>query len=163
MKYLYENVIVCDIDGVLLDVSKLYKILEELPEDERLEYFNENANNSNYVSKNKVMFDMLNALNRAGFKIILMTARARKIGPETYTFLSLGKVCLDNIAMLITRNSKMEGVPSHELKKQAIEELQTMADIKLIIDDDLDNCNMFEQMGYKVMRVMDKDNPNKII
>lgn len=42
MKYLYENVIVCDIDSVLLDVTKLYKILEELPEDERLEYLNEN-------------------------------------------------------------------------------------------------------------------------
>ncbi len=160
---MYENVIVCDIDGVLLDVSKLYKILEELPEDERLEYFNKNANNHNYVSKNKIMFDMLNAFNRAGFTIILLTARARNIGPETCMFLGCGEVSLDNIAMIITRNFNMEGVPSEQYKRQAIEELKTMADIKLIIDDDLDNCNMFEQMGYTVMRVMDKNNPGKII
>lgn len=163
MKYLYENVIVCDIDSVLLDVSKLYRILEELPEDERLEYFNENANNSNYVSKNKVMFDMLNSLKRAGYTIILLTARTSKMAPQTYNYLSYGKICLDNIAMLMCRPVYKEGVPSEEFKKQAVEKLQTIADIKLIIDDDLDNCNMFEQMGYKVMRVMDKNNPDKII
>lgn len=163
MKYLYENVIVCDIDGVLLDVSKLYKILEDLPEDERIEYFNNFSTDNKYVTKNKTMFDLVNALSSKGYNIILLTARSQVIGPKTFAYLMLGTPCLDRVASLATRPLNAEGMPSQEFKRIAIQEISKTANIKLIIDDDLDNCNMFESLGYTVMHVRDKNNPNKLI
>jgi len=151
--------IVCDIDGCLLDVSHLYKSIytQGLKGEDKWTYFHDYSVAPQMVIKIPQMFNMVNAFSKAGYKIILLTSRRELIAHKTLKFLlydKTGEVTLDYITMMVYRPKEMNGVPSHIYKKQEILKLQKYYDIQLVIDDELENCKMFEDLGYTVLKVM---------
>lgn len=154
-----NKAIVCDIDGCLLDVSKLYKEIHNrhLIGQEMWDFFHKNANNPEYVTKIKEVFELLNSLD---CKIILLTARRDLIANSTLHYLLEGEVKLNNISQLIVRSLDMEGIPSHIFKKKEIEKLKEQFDVQFIIDDEYANCATFKEMGFTVLRVLRKENAN---
>lgn len=157
--------LVCDIDGCLLDVSKLYLEIHKrgLKGQEMWNFFHENANNPQYVDKIEQIFNLLNLYGKAGYSIIILTARRDIIAKST-----LHKLCdeylhlsLSYLSQMIVRPVDKEGVPSHIFKKTELENLQEQYDIELVIDDEYTNCATFKEMGFTVLRVLRKDNADK--
>lgn len=155
-----DKAIICDIDGCLLDVSKLYKEIHSrhLIGQEMWDFFHKNANNPEYATKIKEVFELLNSLD---CKIILLTARRDLIAKSTLHYLLEGKVKLNNISQLIVRSEELEGIPSHIFKKAELLKLKEQYDIQVVIDDEYTNCATFKEMGFTVLRVLRKDNADK--
>lgn len=155
--------IVCDIDGCLLDVSKLYLEIHKrgLKGQEMWNFFHENANNLQYVDKIEEIFNLLDIFVQSKYKIIILTARRDIIAKSTLHYLLEGGIYLDYITELIVRPEDEEGVPSHIFKKKELEKLRERYDIELVIDDEYTNCATFKEMGFTVLRVLRKDNADK--
>ena len=153
-----SKAIVIDIDGVLLDVSKLYKKIEELQlqGQDKWDFFHKNANNAEYVIKLEEFFTLANLYNKAGYKIIILTSRRDLIAKSTLHYLLNGTIKLDNITELVFRPANKEGVFSYIYKKEEILKLQKRYSIELIIDDEQSNCAIFRQLGFNVLRVVRK-------
>ena len=154
--------VVCDIDGCLLDVSKLYLEIHKrsLKGQEMWNFFHENANNSEYVSKIVEIFSLLNLYGKAGYSIIILTARRDLIAKSTLHYLNTGGIHLEYLNQLIVRPVDKEGTPSHIFKKAELEKLQEQFEISLVIDDEYTNCATFKEMGLTVLRVLRKENIN---
>ena len=148
-----EKVVVCDVDGCLLDIFKLYKEIagRQLINGEMWDFFYKNANNPKYAVKIKEIFELLNSLD---CKIILLTARRDLIAKPTLHYLLEGEIKLNNISQLIVRSVDKEGVPSHIFKKEELLKLKEQYDIQFIIDDEYTNCATFKEMGFTVLRVL---------
>ncbi len=153
-----EKAIVVDIDGVLLDVSLLYKEIENLGLDGQAKwnFFHENANNPKYAVKVHKFFNLVNMYVQAGYKIIVLTSRRDLIGKSTLHYLLNGDVKLDNLTEMVLRPANKEGIPSYLYKKEEIQKLHKRYDIELIIDDEYANCAIFRQLGFTVLRVIKK-------
>lgn len=153
-----SKAIVIDIDGVLLDVSKLYKKIEELQlqGQDKWDFFHKNANNAEYVIKLEEFFTLANLYNNAGYKIIILTSRRDLIGKSTLHYLLNGDVKLDNLTEMVLRPANKEGTPSYLYKKEEIQKLHKRYDIELILDDEYANCAIFRQLGFTVLRVIKK-------
>lgn len=154
--------IVCDIDGCLLDISKLYLEIHKrgLKGQKMWNFFHENANNPQYATKVEEIFTLLSNYMKTHL-IILLTARRDLIAKSTLHYVLEGDIKLNSLHMLITRSVEQEGVPSHIFKKAELEKLQEQYDIELVIDDEYTNCATFKEMGFTVLRVLRKDNVNK--
>ena len=153
-----EKAIVVDIDGVLLDVSLLYKEIENLGLDGQAKwnFFHENANNPKYAVKVDKFFNLVNMYAQAGYKIIVLTSRRDLIGKSTLHYLLNGDVKLDNLTEMVLRPIDKEGTPSYLYKKEEIQKLHKRYDIELILDDEYANCAIFRQLGFTVLRVIKK-------
>lgn len=153
-----EKAIVVDIDGVLLDVSLLYKQIENLGLEGQAKwnFFHENANNPKYAVKVDKFFNLVNMYVQAGYKIIVLTSRRDLIGKSTLHYLLNGDVKLDNLTEMVLRPANKEGTPSYLYKKEEIQKLHKRYDIELIIDDEYANCAIFRQLGFTVLRVIKK-------
>lgn len=153
-----EKAIVVDIDGVLLDVSLLYKQIENLGLEGQAKwnFFHENANNPKYAVKVDKFFNLVNMYVQAGYKIIVLTSRRDLIAKSTLHYLLNGTIKLDNITELVFRPADKEGVFSYIYKKEEILKLQKRYSIELIIDDEQSNCAIFRQLGFNVLRVVRK-------
>lgn len=153
-----EKAIVVDIDGVLLDVSLLYKEIENLGLDGQAKwnFFHENANNPKYAVKVDKFFNLINMYIQAGYKIIVLTSRRDLIGKSTLHYLLNGDVKLDNLTEMVLRPIDKEGTPSYLYKKEEIQKLHKRYDIELIIDDEYANCAIFRQLSFTVLRVIKK-------
>lgn len=148
--------IVCDVDGCLLDVSKLYKqiFIRKLSGQMMWNYFHENANNPEYVAKIEPVFNLVNMYDQEFYKIIILTARRDLIAKSTLHHLLEGDIRLNNISMYIFRQEKDEGVPSHIYKLAELNKLKEQFDIECIIDDEFQNCAHFKDAGFNVLRVL---------
>lgn len=157
-----HKAVVCDIDGCLLDVSKLYLEIHKrgLKGQEMLDFFHENANNPQYAEKIEGIFNLLDTFVQSKYKIIILTARRDIIAKPTLHYLLEGGIYLDYITELIVKPEE-EGVPSHIFKKKELEKLREKYDIELVIDDKYTNCATFKEMGFTVLRVLRKDNADK--
>lgn len=153
-----EKAIVVDIDGVLLDVSLLYKEIENLGLDGQAKwnFFHENANNPKYAVKVDKFFNLVNMYVQAGYKIIVLTSRRDLIGKSTLHYLLNSDVKLDNLTEMVLRPANKEGTPSYLYKKEEIQKLHKRYDIELILDDEYANCAIFRQLGFTVLRVIKK-------
>lgn len=153
-----EKAIVVDIDGVLLDVSLLYKQIENLGLEGQAKwnFFHENANNPKYAVKVDKFFNLVNMYVQAGYKIIVLTSRRDLIGKSTLHYLLNGDVKLDNLTEMVLRPANKEGTPSYLYKKEEIQKLHKRYDIELILDDEYANCAIFRQLGFTVLRVIKK-------
>lgn len=153
-----EKAIVVDIDGVLLDVSLLYKEIENLGLEGQAKwnFFHENANNPKYAVKVDKFFNLVNMYAQADYKIIVLTSRRDLIGKSTLHYLLNGDVKLDNLTEMVLRPANKEGTPSYLYKKEEIQKLHKRYDIELIIDDEYANCAIFRQLGFTVLRVIKK-------
>ena len=153
-----EKAIVVDIDGVLLDVSLLYKEIENLGLEgqSKWNFFHENANNPKYAVKVDKFFNLVNMYAQADYKIIVLTSRRDLIGKSTLHYLLNGDVKLDNLTEMVLRPANKEGTPSYLYKKEEIQKLHKRYDIELIIDDEYANCAIFRQLGFTVLRVIKK-------
>ena len=153
-----EKAIVVDIDGVLLDVSLLYKEIENLGLEGQAKwnFFHENANNPKYAVKVDKFFNLVNMYAQAGYKIIVLTSRRDLIGKLTLHYLLNGDVKLDNLTEMVLRPANKEGTPSYLYKKEEIQKLHKRYNIELILDDEYANCAMFRQLGFTVLRVIKK-------
>ena len=151
-----EKAIVVDIDGVLLDVSLLYKEIENsgLEGQAKWNFFHENANNPKYAVKVDKFFNLVNMYVQAGYKIIVLTSRRDLIGKSTLHYLLNGDVKLDNLTEMVLRPANKEGTPSYLYKKEEIQKLHKRYDIELILDDAYANCAIFRQLGFTVLRVI---------
>ena len=162
-----EKAIVVDIDGVLLDVSLLYKEIENLGLEgqDKWNFFHENANNPKYAVKAnnpkyavKVdkFFNLVNMYIQVGYKIIILTSRRDLIRKSTLHYLLNGDVKLDNLTEMVLRPANKEGTPSYLYKKEEIQKLHKRYNIELILDDEYANCAIFRQLGFTVLRVIRK-------
>ena len=153
-----EKAIVVDIDGVLLDVSLLYKEIENLGLEGQAKwnFFHENANNPKYAVKVDKFFNLVNMYAQAGYKIIVLTSRRDLIRKSTLHYLLNGDVKLDNLTEMVLRPANKEGTPSYLYKKEEIQKLHKRYDIELILDDEYANCAIFRQLGFTVLRVIKK-------
>lgn len=154
--------IVCDIDGCLLDVSKLYLEIHKrgLKGQEMWNFFHKNANNPQYAEKIVEIFSLLNLYGKAGYSIIILTARRDLIAKSTLHYLNTEGIHLEYLNQLIVRPVDKEGMPSHIFKKAELEKLQEQFEISLVIDDEYTNCATFKEMGFTVLRVLRKENIN---
>lgn len=153
-----EKAIVVDIDGVLLDVSLLYKEIENLGLEGQAKwnFFHENANNPKYAVKVDKFFNLVNMYAQAGYKIIILTSRRDLIGKSTLHYLLNGDIKLDNLTEMVLRPANKEGTPSYLYKKEEIQKLHKRYNVELILDDEYANCAIFRQLGFTVLRVIKK-------
>ena len=159
-----RKAIIVDIDGCLLDNSKLYLEMEKKFKTTDLgkvdsapyNFFHANCNNADYVSKVPEIFNLVNYYNQNGYAIIILTSRRDLIRKSTLHYLLNGDIKLDNLTEMVLRPANKEGTPSYLYKKEEIQKLHKRYDIELILDDEYANCAIFRQLGFTVLRVIKK-------
>lgn len=155
-----EKAIICDIDGVILDVSQVFKEIEEqsLTGDAKWEYFDRHANGL-HVYPEKRMIEIIHNFYNQGYKIIFLSARRERTEVET------AKRLLQEFFYYIESKFKIfdfeilmrpEGVksPSAEVKEKHLIELKKKYDILCAFDDDDSNCAMFEKNNILTFKVL---------
>ena len=143
-----EQAIVLDVDGVLLDSSKVFEELfkRKLKGDEKWEYFRENCNGSDVIFiKNSLKF--IQALNKE-IKIILLTARNEKCREATEARLKAENFIYHELYMRPENNYE----ESDTLKSKILFELTGIYDIIAFIDDELSNCKAAKDLGILALR-----------
>lgn len=143
-----EKAIVLDVDGVLLDSSKVFEELfkRKLKGNEKWEYFRENCNGSEVTFiKNSLKF--IQALNKE-VKIILLTARNEKCRESTEARLKAENFIYHELYMRPKDNYE----ESYILKNKVVFELMGIYDIIAFIDDELSNCEAIKDLGVLSLR-----------
>ena len=149
--------ILCDVDGVLLDTSRIIKEIHErkLKGDDKWAFFHKYANHPDYAIKNEDMFNLINFFLENDFEVFLLTARQEKISRDTCMYLLLDDISLkprNNLRIIMRPNDNK--LLASEFKEIELKKLQKDYDIRLAVDDDLQNCKMFERNGILTLRAM---------
>lgn len=151
-----EKAIICDIDGVILDSSQVFKEIDEqgLTGDAKWEYFDRHANGL-HVYPEKRMLEIIYDLYQFGLRIIFLTARSVRIEEETVL-----RILKDfRLFGMPIRNFRMrmrpEGdySPSADVKEKHLIELKKKYDILCAFDDDDSNCEMFRRNNILTFKV----------
>lgn len=137
-----EKAIVIDIDGVILDSSKVLK------ESEDWDYFDRNCNGDD-VELIKNIKPFLRALGR-DIRVIISTARTEKIRPQTARKLWKYRVQFDDMYMRNINDYRAD----YEVKKDQIKAIIQRYDIVAFIDDKEENCDMAKEFGLLSLKVM---------
>lgn len=150
-----QKAIVVDIDGCLIDTDRLYETIgsRDFSDYRVWDKFHKYANDLSIVSKVESVFNLVNAYNGIGYKIIVLTSRRDFLSSGTLELLLEGTIKLDNMAMLVMRSLSQEGIPSHTYKETEIIKLAKLYDIQLCIDDEDNNINMFKSLGYNTLKI----------
>ena len=149
-----KKCIICDVDGVLLDVSRIYKEIHKrkLKGEEKWEFFHKYANNPEWAVKNKDIFQIVNGfIDKTNAELFLVTARKECLFYSTLIYLSM-------FTPYLIMRKKNDKRPAVELKEEALKEIQKDYDVVLAIDDELQNCLMYKRNGITTLRVMNNDN-----
>lgn len=155
-----EKAIICDIDGVILDSSQVFKEIEEqgLTGDAKWEYFDRNANGP-CVFSNKRMIEIIHNFYEKGYKIIFLSARSERIEKETahrlmQEFLHYMKNVVNIFDFELLMRPEGDYSPSAEIKEKHLKDIKEKYDIICAFDDDDSNCEMFERnniLSFKVL------------
>lgn len=150
-----QKAIICDIDGCLLDTSKIYDEATQrnLEGAEFFNFFDRRANDPKYAVKNLTLFDLLNFFKSEGYTIIILTARTIKIQSETYQYLTEGYKALPKDIVMVSRLVSDYGLPDYLVKESKLDSLLKDYDIRLAIDDNFDNLEMFRRNNIKTIGV----------
>lgn len=140
--------IVCDIDGVCLDSSLIFKELFDLKlkGDAKWDYFREHCNGPR-VSKIENSRILINNANNCAH-IIFSTARNEKCREATEQRLLSDGFFFEKIYM----RSQNDYRESKDVKKDHLLEIMKSYDILAFIDDDLTNCEMAKELGILTLR-----------
>ena len=135
-----EKVIICDIDGVILD-GPWYDDIEDF------------YNNMDSWTPVQWSVDLIQCMADKGYKIIFVTARIERIRPKTTEQLqSVFNFPID-IRMRKNDDERVDWV----MKKEIIQELQKTYDIQFGIDDGQLNCKMLQSLGITALHVLPKE------
>ena len=158
-----QKAIICDIDGCLLDTSRIYNEANEreIFGAEFFNFFDRRANNPKYAIKNSAMFDLVNFFKSEGYVIIILTARTIKIQSETYHYLTEGYKSLPKDIVMVSRLISDYGLPDYMVKESKLDSLRKDYDIRLAIDDNLENIKMFNRNNISTIGVDNESNFNK--
>lgn len=148
-----RKAIICDIDGCLLDTSKIDKHCEGMLSKEFWEFFETHANDANYSKKNKNVFDLVNLYYQEEYEIILLTARSKRIAKQTYFYLTEGKIRLPKEILLVCRDENEDGIADVDIKQRRLTKLLEDYDIRIAIDDREENCVLFARNNILAMQV----------
>ena len=145
-----KKAIICDIDGCLLKTGHIINEAEEkgLKDSEKWAYFQRKANDIYEVEFNFNLGDLLEALNKQGYKIILSTARSSEIRSQTIRRLKLHLSCDFELYM----RDYDDVAPAPKVKKKHLKEIQKKYEVYLAIDDEDKNLDMFSSNGLYVMK-----------
>lgn len=146
-----KEIVICDIDGCLIDTAWIFDKTGNMQIDEKWDFFNRNANNSD----NKINFDLVNLIDKlkcfAGYKIFFVTSRSDIIYRETLRMLK-GLFSHEDIQLLMRREGDTS--ESREVKELIINKLREEYRIICAIDDDPANCKMFKDNGILTMQIV---------
>lgn len=141
-----KQAIICDIDGCIVDTSWIWYDIEkmDLNGSKMWEYFDKNACD---MSKNRVIPQVLQILSSSYFneelEILIVTARSERIRPETEEML---KSILDRDFSLYMRpHNDLSG--SIELKERHLKEILKDYEVRIAIDDEKPNLDMYAKYG----------------
>ena len=148
-----KRAIVLDIDGVILNTEFIFKEIFEksLKGDEGWNYFHKYCNSErvelipNFLSfYSEIFFFRL----KGDISLILLTSRNEKVKEQTVEKLKKEGIIFDEICMRPDGDYR----ESHELKQEALQQLQETYDIFLYVDDDLKNCEAAKELGIFSVR-----------
>lgn len=146
-----KEIIICDIDGCLIDTAWIFDKAEGMKLFEKWDFFNRNANNH----ENKINFDLVALIDKlnffAGYKIFFVTGRSDIIYKDTLRMLKR-LFTHEDIALLMRKEGDYS--PSHEIKEQIINRLKEEYKIICAIDDEPENCKMFKDNGILTMQIV---------
>lgn len=154
-----KKAIICDIDGCLLDTGIIFKEIEaqSLTGNKKWDYFHYWAN-SDKVSFNVALSEILFNFFNQGFEIILLTARSEKIRNQTRARITSENILAGlNYKYSLYMRQENDFSPSHESKLKHLKELKQKYFIILAIDDDEENCKMFHQNRILTMKAINKE------
>lgn len=137
-----EKAIVIDIDGVILDSSKVLKASDDW------DYFDRNCNGEEVELIGNIK-PFLRALGK-DIRIIISTARTEKIRPQTARKLWKYRVQFDDMYMRGINDFRKD----YEVKKDQIKAIMQKYDIVVFIDDKEENCNIAKEFGLLSLKVM---------
>lgn len=156
-----EKAVICDIDGVILDSSQVFKEIEEqgLTGDAKWEYFDRHANGL-HVYPEKRMIEIIHNFYEKGYKIIFLTARSARIRGKTTSRLFVEFDFFDCPLEEFDMYMRPEGdySPSAEVKEKYLKLIKEKYDILCAFDDDDSNCAMFERNNILTFKVVNKEN-----
>lgn len=151
-----KKIIICDIDGCLVDTAHLLENTENLSAEEKWNRFNRDCCNSDN-KKNYNLIEIIDTLDtHLVHKTIFLTSRSALTYKKTYQMLE-SMFNFDSFGMafsLLMRPADDNTTPSHEIKRTYVEKLKEQYDIICAIDDDSRNCQMYKQYGIFTMQVV---------
>ena len=145
--------IICDIDGCVIDTSRIYEEIAEkgITGADKFAYFEEYANDPAKALINQQLVDILEFLRMQGYKIIFSTARSKAIKVGTITRLR-GCMMYSDIYMRDLDDFR----PAAEVKTDHLKRIKEFYDVHIAIDDEDDNLKMFSQNNILAMKVITK-------
>ncbi|MEI8128016.1 MAG: HAD family acid phosphatase [bacterium] len=146
-----QEIVICDIDGCLIDTSWIFDHTEEMEINQKWDFFNRNANNHD----NKINFDLVALIDKlkffAGYKIFFVTSRSDIIYKDTLRML---KRLFSHEDIVLLMRSEGDISPSHEIKEKILSDLKEKYKIICAIDDEPNNCKMFKDNGILTMQIV---------
>lgn len=159
-----EKAIICDIDGVILDSSQVFKEIDEqgLTGDAKWEYFDRHANGP-HVYPEKRMIEIIHNFYEKGYKIIFLSARSERIEKETaqrliQEFLYYQESTFKIFDFELLMRPEGDYSPSAEIKEKHLKDIKEKYGIICAFDDDDSNCAMFERNNILTFKVVNKEN-----
>ena len=143
-----KKAIVIDIDGVILDSSKVLCEMEKLQGDEKWNYFNKYCNSDDIKLMPNIK-PFIYSFDK-DVDVIISTARSEIIRSVTARKLTKHRVYFSDMLMR-DYNDYRDAI---EVKKDHIKKIQTEYQIIAFIDDETDNLNMAKEMGILSMRIV---------
>ena len=141
-----EKAIVIDIDGCILDSSKVLKTMKEKNYD--WNYFDCNCNSDEVELIGKIK-PFIYAFEK-NIKIIISTARTEKIRPQTARKLWKHRIQFEDMYMRDINDYRED----YEVKKDHIKSIMHKYNIVAFIDDKEKNCDMANEFGLLSFKVM---------
>lgn len=144
------KVIVCDIDGVLLETQYLLKEIHNLglTGDAKWEHFYRNCNSDRVHLADGAM-ELIHFIDASTNSIlILSTARNEKCRHETMS--KLWSYGISFLELYMRPDGDLR--PSAEIKREHLKEIMKKYNVALFIDDDLSNCKMAKELGVLALR-----------
>ena len=145
-----KKAIVVDIDGVILDSSKVLCEIEKLHGGEKWNYFNKYCNSDDI----KLMPNIKPFIYSFGkdVDVIISTARSEFIRPQTARKLTKHRVYFSDMLMRDYNDYRV----AVEVKKDHIKKIRDEFGYEIIafIDDEIENLNMAKEMGILSLRAV---------
>ncbi len=145
-----KQAIICDIDGCLIDTAWIWNEIEqkELIGNDMWNFFDAHANSP----LSKAHYPLIKILQQALSKdneLIFLTARSEAIREDTRN--RLAGIIYDRDFILLMRPHGNDD-SSAVVKEVHLIELLKNYEINLAIDDEQQNCEMFEKYGIPAIR-----------
>jgi len=141
-----EKIIICDIDGCLINTSWIWKTISLLgikDDATKWDFFGRNANALyNTIDKKLVRFLKAEIKHRSA-KVMFLTARDSSIEQNTITFIENGTGLKYGKDFYISSRPGFDKLDPAESKKLRLIDIKSIFHIEFAIDDELKNCELF--------------------